>query len=41
MDLVTEIYNLTGNFPQSEKYGLVSQMQRAAVAIPSNFIHKL
>ncbi len=36
MDLVTEIYNLTENFPQSEKYGLASQMQRAAVTIPSN-----
>ena len=36
MDLVTEIYNLTEKFPKSEKYGLASQMQRAAVAIPSN-----
>ena len=36
MNLVTEIYNLTENLPQSEKYGLASQMQRAAVAIPSN-----
>ena len=36
MDLVTEIYNLTEKFPKSETYGLVSQMQRSAVAIPSN-----
>jgi len=36
MDLVTEIYNLTEKFPKSETYGLVAQMQRSAVAIPSN-----
>jgi len=36
MDLVSDIYRLTGKFPKSEMYGLSSQMQRAAVAIPSN-----
>jgi len=36
MDLVTEIYNLTEKFPKSETYGLIAQMQRSAVAIPSN-----
>ena len=36
VDLVSEIYELTEKFPKSEVYGLVSQMQRAAVAIPSN-----
>ena len=36
MDLVTEIYKLTEKFPKSEIYGLSRQMQRAAVAIPSN-----
>ena len=36
MDLVDEIYNLTEKFPKSETYGLASQMQRSAVAIPSN-----
>ena len=34
--LATDIYKLTGNFPKSEIYGLVSQMRRAAVSIPSN-----
>lgn len=34
--LVKEIYILTGNFPQNEIYGLISQMRRAAVSIPSN-----
>ena len=34
--IVTDIYQLTGEFPKSETYGLVSQMRRAAVSIPSN-----
>jgi four helix bundle protein len=34
--LVKETYTLTSSFPNSEKYGLASQMQRAAVSIPSN-----
>ncbi|MBQ6164923.1 MAG: four helix bundle protein [Clostridia bacterium] len=36
MDLVLDIYNITSEFPQDEKYGLSSQMKRAAVSIPSN-----
>jgi len=36
MDLVDQIYDLCENFPASERYGLVSQMQRAAVSIPAN-----
>lgn len=36
MELVKEIYLLTANFPIDERYGLVSQMRRAAVSIPSN-----
>jgi four helix bundle protein len=34
---VLKIYNITKQFPQSENYQLVSQMQRAAYSIPSNF----
>ncbi len=30
------MYRLTENFPKSELYGLVSQLRRAAVSIPSN-----
>ncbi len=33
---VTEIYRLTEKFPRQETYGLASQMQRAAISIPSN-----
>jgi four helix bundle protein len=36
MELVEEIYRLTQSFPQQEIYGLVSQMRRSAVSIPSN-----
>ena len=36
MRLVNEIYKITNQFPKSEVYALASQMQRAAVAIPSN-----
>jgi four helix bundle protein len=34
--LVTTIYRLTENFPPDERYGLVSQMRRSAVSVPSN-----
>ena len=34
--IVKDIYTVTSIFPDSEKYGLVSQMRRAAVSIPSN-----
>ncbi|MBN2786877.1 MAG: four helix bundle protein [Paludibacteraceae bacterium] len=36
MELVKEIYLLTDSFPKLEKYGLISQMQRAAVSVPAN-----
>jgi four helix bundle protein len=36
MDLVVAIYKLSKSFPKAETYGLASQIQRAAVSIPSN-----
>jgi len=36
IELVKEIYKLTSKFPSTEKFGLISQMQRASVSIPSN-----
>jgi len=35
-ELAVAIFNLTKYFPKSELYGLVSQMRRAAFAVPSN-----
>ena len=36
MDLVILIYRITEKFPEEEKFGLISQMRRCAVSIPSN-----
>lgn len=36
MDLVVEFYRLSKLLPREEQFGLTSQMQRAAVAIPAN-----
>lgn len=32
----SEIYNATANFPSDEKFGLINQLRRASVSIPSN-----
>lgn len=36
MDLVVEIYAISNNLPEAEKFGLVSQICRSSVSIPSN-----
>jgi four helix bundle protein len=34
--LVKQIYSTTESFPDNEKFGLISQLRRAAVSIPTN-----
>ena len=34
--LVLEVYKLTNGFPQNERFGIVSQLRRAAYSIPAN-----
>jgi four helix bundle protein len=36
MDVVELTYRATADFPDAERYGLTSQMRRAAVSVPSN-----
>lgn len=36
VELVTEIYQLTSDFPKEEIFGLTNQIRRASISIPSN-----
>ena len=36
IQLVDDIYHMTRNFPENEKFGITSQIRRSAISIPSN-----
>jgi len=36
VDLVETVYRITAKFPPAEQWGLISQMRRAAISVPSN-----
>ena len=36
MDISEDIYRMSSNFPNEEKYGLTSQIRKCAISIPSN-----
>jgi four helix bundle protein len=36
VDFVVAVYKITEGFPKDEKFGLVSQLRRAAVSVPAN-----
>ncbi|MGA8367277.1 MAG: four helix bundle protein [Candidatus Acidiferrales bacterium] len=35
-ELALEVYKLTGGFPRSERFGMVSQLRRASASVPAN-----
>ena len=36
IELVKDVYDLTKNFPSDEKWGLINQIRRCSISIPSN-----
>lgn len=37
-DLALQTYKVTADFPASERYGMTSQMRRAALSVPTNIV---
>lgn len=36
IEIVTEVYRVTARFPKEEQFGIISQMRRVVVSVPSN-----
>ena len=36
MEIAVDVYKISGKFPSEERFGLISQMRRCAVSVPSN-----
>lgn len=36
IELVTEVYRITACYPKEEQFGIISQMRRASISVPSN-----
>jgi four helix bundle protein len=36
IEIVDDVYSIIGEFPKDEKFGLISQISRCSVSIPSN-----
>lgn len=37
-ELVLEVYKMTSELPKTEKYGIISQIQRSSVSVPANIV---
>ena len=37
-ELVLEVYKMTSKLPNSEKFGLINQIQRSSVSVPANIV---